>query len=212
MTSREKRLDIAMLLGTAAAVAFAAFAGFSEKCDRLYDSTFRVHILADSDQEKDQRIKYELRDHLISEFGEIFASCGSKAEAVKLAERNLMYISRCSEEFLRGAGYDQSVSCSVENTAFPTRVYGDVTLPAGNYDALEIVIGSGEGSNWWCVLYPSVCLDAVSTEKHRVFPERELYLRHRKSNKATADSLKAQRGEIEYRFALYDILRSLFGI
>ena len=212
MTSREKRLDIAMLLGTAAAVAVSAFAGFSEKCDRLYDNTFRLHILADSDSEKDQRIKYELRDNLIAEFGGIFASCGSKAEAVKLVERNLMYINRCSEEFLRGSGCDYSVSCSIENTAFPTRAYGDTTLPAGNYDALEIIIGSGKGSNWWCVLYPSVCLDAVSTENHRVFPERELYFRQKKLNRATADSLRAQRGEIEYRFALYDILRSLFGL
>ena len=198
-----------MLLGTAAAILISMFAGFSADCDKLYGSTFRLHILANSDSVRDQQIKYAVRDHILTDMSEKFADCRSKASAKETAERELAEISRQVNGYLRELGCEYTASCFVENTYFPTRVYADCTLPAGYYDALRVVIGSGEGQNWWCVLYPSVCLQAASLPESSV-PRRELYEQRKAANRSSADSLKAQRGEIEFRFAVYDLLRSLF--
>ena len=211
MTSKEKRLDIAMLLGTAFAILTALFAGFAKDCDELRESTFRLHILANSDSEHDQRVKYALRDYILTDMGGMFASCGSKSETKALAERNLGYIEQRAGEYLRSIGCTEPVRCSVETCDFPTRVYADFTLPAGSYDALRIEIGEGAGKNWWCVLYPSVCVNAVSAPKSPL-PRRGLYEQRKAADRSTADSLKAERGEIEFRFALYDLIKSLFGI
>ena len=211
MTSKEKILDISMLLGTAAAVIISSFAGFARECDELRESTFRLHILANSDSEADQRVKYALRDYMQAELGELFASCGSKDEAVARAESELSYIGQRANEYLQSVGCTYTAVCTVGNDEFPTRVYGDVTLPAGNYDALRVVLGEGGGQNWWCVLYPSVCVKAASAEKP-IFPRRELYEQRKAAGRSTADSLKAQRGEVEYRFAIYDLIRNLFGL
>ena len=211
MTQKEKYLDIAMLLGTAAAVLISMFAGFAKETDRLYDSTFRLHILANSDSPEDQALKYELRDYILTDLGSIFTAAETKEDAMALAERNLPYIEFLSDEFLRSKGSEYTVKCSVENTEFPTRVYGDVTLPAGNYDALRVVIGEGEGKNWWCVLFPDVCIKAASVPASKV-PTRSFYEARKAADRMTADSIKAERGEVEYRFALYDLIRQIFGI
>ena len=211
MTSKEKRLDIAMLLGTAFAIITALFAGFAKDCDELRESTFRLHILANSDSEHDQRVKYALRDYILTDMGDMFASCASKNETKALAERNLGYIEQRANEYLRSIGCEQEAHCSVENCDFPMRVYADLTLPAGSYDALRIEIGEGAGKNWWCVLYPSVCVNAVSVPKSSL-PRREFYEQRKAADRATADSLKAERGEVEFRFALYDLIKSLFGL
>ena len=200
-----------MLLVTAAAIIISLFAGFAKDCDALYESTFRLHILANSDSEHDQRIKYALRDYILADVGAVFAGCTDKGDAKALAERNLGYIEQKSGEFLRSIGCTEPVRCSVETCEFPTRVYADFTLPAGNYDALRIEIGEGAGKNWWCVLYPSVCVNAASVPSSPL-PRRELYEPRKAADRATADSLKAQRGEVEFRFALYDLIKSLFGL
>lgn len=211
MTSKEKRLDIAILLGTAFAILIALFAGFAKDCDELRESTFRLHILANSDSVHDQRVKYALRDYILADVGAIFAGCTDKNDAKALAERNLGYIGQKAGEYLRSIGCTEPVRCSVETCEFPTRVYADFTLPAGNYDALRIEIGAGAGKNWWCVLYPSVCLNAASVQGSPL-PRRELYEQRKAADRATADSLKAQRGEVEFRFALYDIIKWMFGV
>ena len=211
MTTKEKLLDISLLLGTAAAVLISSFAGFAKDCDALRDNTFRLHILAASDSEKDQKIKYALRDCIISDFGELFAGCTSKEDSAALAERELPMIEERANGYLKRLGCDEKAVCTVENAAFPTRSYGDTTLPAGRYDALRIVIGNGEGQNWWCVLYPSVCVGAASASGS-VFPRRTIYEQRKAADRSTADSLKAQRGQIEFRFALYDIIKQIFGV
>ena len=208
MTTKEKMLDIAMLLGTAIALITALFAGFARECDSLRDSTFRLHILANSDSEEDQCIKYALRDYMLTELGGVFGSCESKDETEALVRRNLPYIEQRANDFLRENGCSDTVHCEVGSADFPTRMYGSLTLPAGRYDALRVVIGSGAGQNWWCVLYPSVCLRAASA-KVSPLPRRTLYESRKSADRATADSLLAQRGGIELRFALYDLLAGL---
>ena len=212
MTNKEKTIDIALLLGTAFAVLTALFADFTRECAKLRESTFRLHIIANSDTETDQKIKYALRDYLLTDLGGIFADCESSEEAEAAAVRNSGYITARTNEFLVSKGCGYTAQVSVGRSDFPTRVYADMTLPSGSYEALNVVLGEGGGKNWWCVLYPSVCIGAASAGRPSALPQRTLYERSKQSNRMTADSLKAERGGIEYRFALYDLLRALFGI
>lgn len=207
MEKRIKTLDIAMLLGAAAAIIFAVFMDFTAQCEELQDTAFRLHILANSDSAFDQRIKYELRDYIIEELGYIFNEADSKDEAKLIATRNLKLITERANLFLEEKGCSYRAYCTVGKSGFGTRKYGDYTLPAGEYDSLRIILGEGGGKNWWCVLYPEVCLSAVS-EKNQIFAERSLYRKNKLSAEMTADS---KNQKIEIRFAIYEWLKGIFG-
>ena len=211
MIPKEKLIDISMLLGTAAAVLISAFAGFAKECDEVKEKTFRLHIIANSDSEYDQRIKYELRDRIADELGAVFGSCTTKEQTKALAQRNLPYIEQRADEFLQSRGWPYTAVCEVCEDEFPTRVYADFTLPSGRYDALRVTLGEGKGRNWWCVLYPSVCIGAASSGKSPL-PVRTLYENRKAADRMTADSLIDRRNGIEYRFAVYDLIRSLFSV
>ena len=207
MEKRIKTLDIAMLLGAAAAIIFAVFMDFTAQCEELQDTAFRLHILANSDSAFDQRIKYELRDYIIDELGYIFNEADSKDKAKLIATRNLKLITERANSFLEEKGCKYTAYCTVGKSDFNTRKYGDYTLPAGEYDSLKIILGEGSGKNWWCVLYPEVCLSAVS-EKKQVFAERSLYRKNKLSAEMTADS---KNQKIEIKFAIYEWLKGIFG-
>ena len=211
MTPKEKLIDISMLLGTAAAVLISAFAGFAKECDEVKEKTFRLHIIANSDSEYDQRIKYELRDRIADELGAVFGSCQTKEQTKALAQRNLAYIEQRADEFLQSRGCPYTAVCEVCEDEFPTRVYADFTLPSGRYDALRVTLGEGKGRNWWCVLYPSLCIGAASSGKSPL-PGRTLYENRKAADRMTADSLIDRRNGIEYHFAVYDLIRSLFSV
>ena len=208
MTSKEKTIDIALLLGTAFAILTALFAKFAGECDALHESTFRLHIIANSNSEEDQKIKYALRDYILTDLGGIFTDCTGSAEAKAAAVRNSAAIAEKVNAFLTSRGCTYTAEVTAAPSEFPTRVYGDYTLPSGTYESLRVVLGEGKGKNWWCVLYPSVCIKAASADKP-VFPTRTLYEQNKRSNRATADSLRSDRGTVEFRFALYDLLLSL---
>lgn len=210
MKIHEKTLDIALLFGAAAAIICAVFADFAGQCEEMQEKAFRLHILANSDSAADQDIKYSLRDYILDDLGYIFSCCDTKETAAAAAKRNLPLITQRANEFLDRSGCGYEAVCTVEKCRFSTRRYGDYTLPAGEYDALKIVLGQGEGRNWWCVLYPSVCLPAAS-EPVSPLPKRTLYEEEKKKAKLTADSLAIECGNgIEFRFALYEWLLSLF--
>lgn len=205
-----KILDISMLIGAAAAIIFSLGADFTKECEAMQDAAFRLHILANSDSEADQNIKYALRDYIIDDLGYIFSSADTKDGTVELAKRNLDFIETRANEFLSENGCGYTARCSVEKVEFSTRKYGDYTLPAGEYDALRIVLGEGEGRNWWCVLYPSVCLPAATEERTHVRP-RPLYTEQKKSLRLTAESLAIERGEgVEIRFWIYEFFKGVF--
>lgn len=208
--TKEKILDLSLILGAIAAI-FAAMAfNFTRNCEEMQDKAFRLHILANSDSSADQDIKYALRDYIITDLGYIFRSCETKEETVMLADRDLPLITERANEFLERNGCDYRAECTVQKCSFPTRRYGDYTLPAGEYDALRIVLGDGKGHNWWCVLFPSVCLPAAADKSP--LPNREFYEEQKIRAKMTADSLTVESGKgIEVKFAVYEWLRGVFG-
>lgn len=120
--------------------------------------TLRLHIIANSDSDFDQELKLRVRDRVLEYTGGLFAEASGKTEAEALAKYSASDIKAVAEEVIAENGADYSVSVEITNMWFETRTYDGFTLPAGDYDAVRIIIGAGEGHNWWCVMYPPLCL------------------------------------------------------
>ncbi len=170
-----KYAELAMLLGMAFSVFCAGFCGFAEDYRDITQTVFRLHILANSDSDEDQSLKLKVRDAVLEENSDIFEDCKSAEEAAAAAREHIDEIKSSAEKVLaeNGAGY--GAECGIAKMRFDDRVYGDMTMPAGEYLALRVTLGDAEGKNWWCVMFPPLCLPAVSGEAaEEVFSPEEL--------------------------------------
>lgn len=156
-----KPVLIAMGIGLFAAICFALMSGFVSDCDDIRESVLRLHILANSDTEEDQNLKLAVRDKILSETENIFYTTSSVGDAKEKASKSIAQIEQIAQQELSAQGYDYTVKAEVCNMFFDTRVYQNFSLPAGHYDALRITIGQAKGHNWWCVLYPPMCLPSA---------------------------------------------------
>ena len=129
----------------------------------LQENIFRLHILANSDSEEDQSLKLAVRDSIISYMETINNSSTTKEETINNVNINLENIKKVAENKIRELGYNYEVTLEVGNFYFPTKYYGNISLPAGNYDALKINIGEAQGQNWWCSLFPPLCFIDISS-------------------------------------------------
>lgn len=141
--------------------------------EAVYADTLRLHILAASDSTADQEAKLYVRDALLSEYGEEIRNFREKSEALAYAEAHREAIRKTAEDTLAARGLDYIVSVSIGEEWFDTRVYGDITLPAGNYTALQVTLGEGKGQNFWCMLYPALCVSPALGEQ--IDPADEAY-------------------------------------
>ena len=132
----------------------------------------RMHVRANSDAAADQAVKYEVKDAVVEYLMPLAASCKSKAEAMAALEAAIPAIEAVADEVLAQNGFPYTARASVRREEFPTRVYEGVTLEAGLYDALIVELGTGEGANWWCVLYPPMCFSGEAAGKNVVFRSR----------------------------------------
>ena len=123
----------------------------------------RIHIRADSNDFADQSVKYAVRDSVVEYLTPLVSEYETKDEALKGIEKNLSKVVKKAEETLRKNGFSYGAKASLKREEFPTRVYGEYTLPQGEYSALIIELGSGQGDNWWCVVYPPLCFSGVET-------------------------------------------------
>lgn len=119
----------------------------------------RFHVLANSDSTEDQDLKLQVRDAVGSYMQEQLANVNSLAECEKVVAEDLTEIEKVAEATIRENGYDYTVTASLEQTTFPVKTYGNYTFPSGEYEALRVVIGEGNGHNWWCVMYPNMCFE-----------------------------------------------------
>ena len=140
---------------------------FQAQCGNISRDVFRLHILANSDNEYDQSIKLKVRDKVLEYTQELFDSAKSKEEAESLIADNLGNIEYISEKELKSLGVSYPVKAEIKNMYFTTRYYDSYTLPSGMYDALRVTIGSGKGHNWWCILYPSICISAAAEQDEK---------------------------------------------
>ena len=117
----------------------------------------RIHIRADSNESEAQAVKYAVRDKVVEYLTPIVANCQTKHEAMQAIQANLKEIEGVAGRLLQERGFAYGASATLEVASFPTRVYGEYVLPAGEYSALILRLGKGEGDNWWCVVYPPLC-------------------------------------------------------
>lgn len=129
----------------------------------LSDAVFRLHVLANSDSEADQNLKLKVRDSLLNYMNEICSNCSTKEEAISIAQKNQNKFQEIAEETIISNGFNYSVKINIGNFYFPTKNYGDISLPAGFYDSLRVEIGEAKGQNWWCVMFPSLCFIDISS-------------------------------------------------
>lgn len=157
---------LALTAGIIFSAAFGAFEVFASRCGEVSSEVLRLHIPANSDSAEDQRIKLELRDHILEKFGGELSSCEDLSAAESKAAELIPEIERECTSFLTEHGFEYAAKAELVTMDFTTREYERLILPAGEYRALRITLGSGEGKNWWCVIFPQLCLPAVSDKAH----------------------------------------------
>lgn len=131
--------------------------------NNLSTAVFRLHVLANSNSDEDQNLKLKVRDSLLNYMNGLCSNCSTKQEAISIANEHKSDFQKIAEQTIKENGYDYQVKINIDNFYFPTKNYGDISLPAGYYDALRVEIGEAKGRNWWCVMFPSLCFIDVSS-------------------------------------------------
>ncbi len=171
----------------------------------IYEKTVRLHVLAASDSAEDQQLKLLLRDALLLHLSPLLEETESKEEAEGIIRAHLSEIEEFSRNFLLEQGCTETCSVVLGKEYYPTRVYENCSYPAGEYTSLRVFIGAGEGKNWWCVVYPPLCLSASKAGKNL---EETPYTEEEKA------LLLKEKGGYRVRFALLDLgakLKELFA-
>ena len=175
--SLSKKIKISVTVGIVVAILFS-ICSFAKTSEEIRSDVLRLHVIANSDTSVDQNLKLRLRDYILQEGKDIFNGSVNVENAVEKIEPVLPELEKSAKAFVNRAGFDYDVKISLSNEYFTTRTYETVTLPAGKYLALRVVIGSGEGHNWWCVMFPPMCVPAADKkdEIENVFSEKEIEL------------------------------------
>ena len=168
----------------------------------IANSVFRLHVLANSDREEDQNLKLMVRDKLLDYMNSICSNCNSKQEAISLVEENKDTFQQIAIDTIKEQGYSYSVKINIGNFEFPTKNYGDISLPAGYYDALRVEIGEAKGQNWWCVMFPPLCFVDVSSG---IVPDESKELMESNlSEEEFALVSQEENNEIQFKFKLLE--------
>lgn len=155
--------EAALLLAVAAALLWGACT--LQRQDALEQKVIRLHVIANSDSEADQALKLRVRDRVLVLAEDILRQSGDMEEARQRLTEALPRLQQTAAEEIAAQGSRYTVSARLEETEFPTREYDGFALPSGEYLALRVVIGEGAGKNWWCVVFPSLCLPAATQEE-----------------------------------------------
>ena len=173
--------------------------------EKIYDDVIRLHVLANSDSDEDQALKLKVRDAVLDRVGELLDGCADRESAMaKLSEReSLDAIEIAAVEVIRSEGYEYDVAVSLGEESYPTRSYESLCFPSGRYTSLRIRIGESEGKNWWCVLFPRLCLGAATKSNAEAFVEAGF----------TPDQYKivtdTDRPEYEVKFKILEIIEGM---
>ena len=155
-----RRWEAALLVGVAVAALYSGWAAQGQAA--LADKVIRIHDIANSDSDFDQALKLQVRDAVLEEAASLLEPEATLEETEAVLAAHLEELAAAGASVVAEEGYSYPVAASLERTWFPTKEYDGFALPAGNYQALRIVIGEGDGRNWWCVVFPPLCLSSVS--------------------------------------------------
>ena len=194
---------IVILLVTMMALSFLPVHGERE----VYDTVVRLHVLANSDSEDDQALKLKVRDGVLEAAAHLVEGCTTQAEAVEALDAHLSELEAAASAVISSEGYDYPVTVLLGEEDYPTRTYESCAFPAGTYVSLRVLIGSGEGQNWWCCLFPPLCLSAATAKQDNEDAFIQVGL--------TKDQygIITETGKTKYkvRFKLLEVLEDWFG-
>ena len=174
--------------------------------NNIADSVFRLHVIANSDSKEDQELKLKVRDELLSYMNIISKDSTSKQEAMQIANEHKEEFTQIAEKVIKENGYNYTVNVQIGKADFPTKYYGDITLPAGTYDALKVQIGEAKGQNWWCVMFPPLCFVDVSTG---IVPDNSKQeLKQSLDNEEYDLISKTDNNEISFKFKIVELFQN----
>ncbi len=179
----KKRLELSLVF----ALVFAILIGLSHfevACENMKSNVLRLHIIANSDSKEDQDLKLLVRDEILRECGYLFCENTNIEDAITIAENSLDLFNSVANSVIKKSGYEYLAQSEVGMSYFETREYENFTLPAGEYKSLIIRLGEARGKNWWCVVFPTVCLptaygdieDSVCSESGRIAKQPQNYV------------------------------------
>ncbi|MBQ8207801.1 MAG: stage II sporulation protein R [Clostridia bacterium] len=179
----------------------------------IYDSVVRLHVLANSNSEEDQALKLKVRDDILVLTEALLSECTSRSEAIEVIESNLELYRETAMQTLAENGSEYEAKVTLGEEYYPTRQYESAAFPSGDYVSLQIKIGKAEGKNWWCVLFPPICLSAASGKEDTLedafiaaglTPEQYRIITETKENE--------NGGKYEIRFKILEIFKELVGM
>jgi stage II sporulation protein R len=174
--------------------------------EQIYNNIIRLHVLANSDSRNDQDLKLKVRDYILEDVAELTRYSADSHEAAEKIRAELENIENKTREFIRSQGYNYNISAVLSREVYPARIYadesGDYIFPSGDYNSLRIIIGEAQGENWWCVLFPPLCLSGVMIEE-------ELAVAGYTSEQINI-LIKDNGAKYEIRFKILEILNAIF--
>lgn len=174
-------------------------------CD-IQNSVFRLHVIANSDSEEDQNLKYIVRDKVLEYINSISYNANSKEDVIDLAKSNIDTIQEIAQKTVYENGYNYSVKLNIGNFAFPTKTYGDISFPAGFYDALKIEIGNADGQNWWCVMFPPLCFVDVTSG---VVPNESKEIIRENLSEEEYNLLSEDSNDMNFKFKIVEVFQNI---
>ena len=172
---------------------------------QLSSTFFRLHILANSNSVEDQNLKLKVRDNIINYINKITLNENNKNAVIKIYKNHIEDLKKIAQQTIYDNGYNYNVNISIGNFYFPTKKYENISLPAGEYDALRIEIGDAVGENWWCSLFPPLCFIDISSGV--LDSEGEKYLKENLSNEEFS-IITSNSKKVKFKFKLVEFLNA----
>lgn len=191
---------------------FRETATSSSSLNELSDKLLRFHVIANSDSREDQAVKLKVKEAVLDLLSPSLSNARDKEEAKQIITSRMDEILTCSRNTLSQYGFSYSVEASITSCEFPIKSYGDLIFPSGTYEALRIVLGNGDGKNWWCVMYPPLCFVDAS---FGTVPEKSKEQLSSLLTEDTYETLQKSKQEATpppIRFGIFTFLNDLFHL
>ncbi len=172
---KTKLFLLSILIGLTLAITLSV-TGFAKTCEEIRTDTLRLHVLANSNSQEDQELKLKVRDALLKTGCEIFDGSATKENAEEKLRKEKQKLIQTAKKVIEENGFEYDVDITLTEEFFSTRTYENITLPAGKYMAVRVLIGESTGKNWWCVMFPPLCIPAAEKEIDLFFSDKEIRL------------------------------------
>ena len=175
--------------------------------EEIKDKLIRFHVIANSDTDEDQSLKLKVRDKVVEALSEKLKGVTSLEEAEIILNDNIDYVNNIAKDVILNNNYDYEVNTILSYENFPDKVYGDYVFPQGNYEAFRVIIGSGQGRNWWCVMFPSLCfVDESKSDVNSDNLKQEI----ENIKPKEINNLNNENGDIKFKSKIVDVVKNLF--